>query len=173
VAGALVWLKPWAPSVTLAPSRLVRLVTESAQVQVPAPVPPPATPETTAGRPPAVKQTAAPRRNPRPAPPRAAVSNSSAVAIVPRHDTTPAVTPPVTPPVAQNPGPAPIPAAPAPPPPPPPPAPRPQLESAIPTYARPRDALATNATTRVAPGPSAHAVHNRRAFFEVVRSLTV
>src|SRR5438034_247225 len=125
VAGALVWLKPWAPSVTLAPSRLVRLVTESAQVQVPAPVPPPATPETTAGRPPAVKQTAAPRRNPRPAPPRAAVSNSSAVAIVPRHDTTPAVTPPVTPPVAQNPGPAPIPAAPAPPPPPPPPEPRP------------------------------------------------
>src|SRR5206468_2319980 len=40
VAGALVWLKPWAPSVTLAPSRLVRLVTESAQVQVPAPADP-------------------------------------------------------------------------------------------------------------------------------------
>src|SRR5438105_2936278 len=135
VAGALVWLKPWAPSVTLAPSRLVRLVTESAQVQVPAPVPPPATPETTAGRPPAVKQTAAPRRNPRPAPPRAAVSNSSAVAIVPRHDTTPAVTPPVTPPVAQNPGPAPIPAAPAPPPPPPPPHPRPPPAAATAPYA--------------------------------------
>ena len=173
VAGALVWLKPWAPSVTLAPSRLVRLVTESAQVQVPAPVPPPATPETTAGRPPAVKQTAAPRRNPRPAPPRAAVSNSSAVAIVPRHDTTPAVTPPVTPPVAQNPGPAPIPAAPAPPPPPAPPDPRPQIEAAIATYARALEAQDINAVKRVAPGLSAQSVQNLRAFFKEVRSLKV
>src|SRR5438552_110725 len=173
VAGALVWLKPWAPSVTLAPSRLVRLVTESAQVQVPAPVPPPATPETTAGRPPAVKQTAAPRRNPRPAPPRAAESNSSAVAIVPRHDTTPAVTPPVTPPVAQNPGPAPIPAAPAPPPPPAPPHPRPPIAAAIATYPPAPAAPDITAVKPAPPGPSAQSVQNLRAFFKEVRSLKV
>src|SRR5205823_11384211 len=140
---------------------------------VPAPVPPPATPETTAGRPPAVKQTAAPRRNPRPAPPRAAVSNSSAVAIVPRHDTTPAVTPPGTPPVAQNPGPAPIPAAPAPPPPPAPPDPRPQIEAAIATYARAPDAQGHNAAQRAAPALSPQAAQNLRAFLKVVRTLQV
>src|SRR5439155_4433633 len=121
--------------------------------------PPPATPETTAGRPPAVKQTAAPRRNPRPAPPRAAVSNSSAVAIVPRHDTTPAVTPPVTSPVAQNPGPAPIPAAPAPPPPPAPPDPPPQIQAAIPTYARALRPPEVDAGSRGAPGAGAPSVH--------------
>src|SRR5437016_6752073 len=84
LAGALVWLKPWAPGAALAPPRPVGLTSESAQVvQVPAPVPPPATAESTAGKPPLGKQTVAPRRNPRPAPPqRATVSNSDRKSVV-------------------------------------------------------------------------------------------
>jgi len=175
IAGALVWLKPWAPGVTPAPPRPVRLATESAQVtQVPAPVPPPATPDSTAGKAPLGKQAAAPRRNPRPVAPRATASNSSAVA--PRRDTTPTVTPPVIPPVAQNPSPALVPAAPPPPPPPPPPAPpdpRPQIDAAIAGYARALEAQDINAVKRVAPGLSTQSVQNLRAFFREVRNLKV
>src|SRR5256886_842073 len=103
----------------------------------------------------------------------AVAAGTAPVAIVPRHDTTPAATPPVTPPVAQNPGPAPTPAAPAPPPPPAPPDPRPQIEAAIATYARALEAQDINAVKRVAPGLSAQSVQNLRAFFKEVRSLKV
>ena len=171
LAGALVWLKPWAPGAALAPPRPVGLTSESAQVvQVPAPVPPPATAESTAGKPPLGKQTVAPRRNPRPAPPqRATVSNSSAVAVAPPRDTAPTVAPPVTPPPAQNAAPAPVEAAP----PPPPPDPRPQIDAAIASYARALEAQDINAVKRVAPGLSAQSVQNLRAFFREVRNLKV
>src|SRR5207244_12947293 len=126
--------------------------------QLPAPAPPPATPDRTAGKAPLGKQAAAPRRNPRPVPPRATASNSSAVS--PRHDTTPTVTPPIIPPVAQNPSPALVPAAPPPPPPPPPtpPDPRPQIDVAIAGYARALEAQDINAVKRAAPGLRAQSV---------------
>src|SRR5438552_16131499 len=118
-AGTLIWVKPWARNETAPPAGPPRLVAESAQVaQGPALIPPPATPESTARRPPAGKRPVVPRGNPRPPPPppRTTVANSSAVAIAPARDTAPTVTPSG----AQNAAPAPIQAAPplAPPPPP-------------------------------------------------------
>jgi len=161
-AGALIWVKPWARNEAPLPAR--------AQVaQVPALVPPPATPESTASRLPVAKQPVAPRRNPRPAPPpRTTVASSSAVAIAPARDTAPTVTPPA----AQNAAPAPIQVTP-PPPPPAPPDPRPQIAEAIAGYARALEAQDINAVKRVAPGLSAQSVQNLRAFFKEVRNLKV
>ena len=175
-AGTLIWVKPWARNETAPPAGPTRLAAESAQVaQAPALIPPPATPESTARRPPAGKQPLVPRRNPWPAPPqRATIANTSAVALAPPRDMTPTVAPPVTPPAAQKPAPAAVEAVPpAPPPPPPPPDPRPQIEAAIVAYARALEAQDINAVKRVAPGLSAQSVQNLRAFFKEVRNLKV
>ncbi len=172
-AGALIWVKPWARNEAPLPAGPARLVADSAQVaQAPPLIPPPATPESTARRPPAGKQPLAPRRNPWPAPPqRATIANTSAVALAPPRDMTPTVAPPVTPPAAQQPAPAAVEAVP--PAPPPPPDPRPQIDAAIVAYARALEAQDINAVKRVAPGLSAQSVQNLRAFFKEVRNLKV
>ena len=176
-AGTLIWVKPWARNETAPPAGPTRLAAESAQVaQAPALIPPPATPESTARRPPAGKQPLVPRRNPWPAPPqRATIANTSAVVLAPPRDMTPTVAPPVTPPAAQKPAPAAVEAVPPapPPPPPPPPDPRPQIDAAIVAYARALEAQDINAVKRVAPGLSAQSVQNLRAFFKEVRNLKV
>ena len=176
-AGTLIWVKPWARNETAPPAGPTRLAAESAQVaQAPALIPPPATPESTARRPPAGKQPLVPRRNPWPAPPqRATIANTSAVVLAPPRDMTPTVAPPVTPPAAQKPAPAAVEAVPPapPPPPPPPPDPRPQIDAAMVAYARALEAQDINAVKRVAPGLSAQSVQNLRAFFKEVRNLKV
>jgi len=174
-AGTLIWVKPWARNETAPPAGPTRLAAESAQVaQAPALIPPPATPESTARRPPAGKQPLVPRRNPWPAPPqRATIANTSAVVLAPPRDMTPTVAPPVTPPAAQKPAPAAVEAVPPAPPPPPPPDPRPQIDAAIVAYARALEAQDINAVKRVAPGLSAQSVQNLRAFFKEVRNLKV
>jgi len=174
-AGTLIWVKPWARNETAPPAGPTRLAAESAQVaQGPALIPPPATPESTARRPPAGKQPLVPRRNPWPAPPqRATIANTSAVVLAPPRDMTPTVAPPVTPPAAQKPAPAAVEAVPPAPPPPPPPDPRPQIDAAIVAYARALEAQDINAVKRVAPGLSAQSVQNLRAFFKEVRNLKV
>ncbi len=162
-AGTLIWVKPWARNETAPPAGPTRLAAESAQVaQGPALIPPPATPESTARRPPAGKQPLVPRRNPWPAPP-----------LAPPRDMTPTVAPPVTPPAAQKPAPAAVEAVPPAPPPPPPPDPRPQIDAAMVAYARALEAQDINAVKRVAPGLSAQSVQNLRAFFKEVRNLKV
>jgi len=174
-AGTLIWVKPWARNETAPPAGPTRLAAESAQVaQAPALIPPPATPESTARRPPAGKQPLVPRRNPWPAPPqRATIANTSAVVLAPPRDMTPTVAPPVTPPAAQKPAPAAVEAVPPAPPPPPPPDPRPQIDAAMVAYARALEAQDINAVKRVAPGLSAQSVQNLRAFFKEVRNLKV
>src|SRR5438874_13020686 len=164
-AGTLIWVKPWARNETAPPAGPTRLAAESAQVaQGPALIPPPATPESTARRPPAGKQPLVPRRNPWPAPPqRATIANTSAVVLAPPRDMTPTVAPPVTPPAAQKPAPAAVEAVPPAPPPPPPPRPRPPLHAAIVAYARALEAQDINAVKPVAPGVSAPSVPNPRA----------